>query len=520
VLAAVVASALLLALVTGLVASMTALVITRRARDHAEDLSRTGWQAVDQFVTEVTKERLLNQPGLYPLRKALLQEARRYYDDYLRQRPVKRSLHAEQALARTRVAQISSVIGPTDEAINQFEQAVALWENLVSAQPANGRYRKELADALNEQGLVLMRLKGRSAEVLRVFHRALELIEPQATASDSPAVSHELSMILLNIGAVQKERGEAEEAIKSIQRSLVIEAERPAEHADSLDSSIAMAKGHTLLGQLYFEEFEKVEPALAEYQQAIQLLEKVIGLHPELPDSALELAFLLGDLNRIEQFQGKLDSARASITKALAILERLERQYPNVLDYEHALAGIYQMMSDLHFKRREFADALGFAQKNQTVLKSLVEHHPDHVNLRLDLAQSQNLLGRILEQSGEPVEALRSFQRAIDIYESMPELDAHGRYLLACNIALSVRLVGVKNGPGDTIELAKLSKADQLRRERYGSRAIELLRRAVRDGSLDLDVLQADTDLDALRDRTDFEALVNEVRAKRTSAKE
>ena len=284
-------------------------------------------------------------------------------------------------------------------------------------------------------------------------------------------------MILLNIGEAQREQGQPKEAIESIQRSLMIEADLAAENPSSLDSSISMAKGHALLGQIFLGDPDGIEPALTEYQQAILLLEKVTQLHPELPDQAFELALLLGDLNRLQQMAGKLDSALGSAGKAMEILERLDRQYPNVLNYQEGLAGIYHMMSDLHRQRREPTEALAFAQKAQALLGRLVELHPENVNLRLDLAKSQNNLGRMLQQTGEPVDALRSFQRAIDLYESMPELDSRDSYLLACNIALCIRLIGVKNGSGDTVELSKLSKADLLRRERYGNRAVELLRR-------------------------------------------
>ena len=37
------------------------------------------------------------------------------------------------------------MIGSTTEAIDQFQQAVALWDNLVAAEPANPIYREELA---------------------------------------------------------------------------------------------------------------------------------------------------------------------------------------------------------------------------------------------------------------------------------------------------------------------------------------------------------------------------------------
>ena len=98
---------------------------------------RQARQSVNQFFARVSDEKLLNQPGMYPLRDALLQDAQRFYEDFLNRRGGDPSLRAELAGARTRVARISSLIGSTSEAIGQFEQAVTLWDGLVAAQPAN-----------------------------------------------------------------------------------------------------------------------------------------------------------------------------------------------------------------------------------------------------------------------------------------------------------------------------------------------------------------------------------------------
>ena len=295
---------------------------------------------------------------------------------------------------------------------------------------------------------------------------------------------------------------------------LSIESKLAAKDPGELDSIIAMAKGHALLGQIFIAQPEGAAPALTEYQQAVELLEKVNHEHPELSEEGLELALLLGDLGTIQQMAGKLDSALASGSKAAEILERLERQHPSVLNYEQGLASTYNMISELHRHRREPAEAIAFVHKARTLLERLIGLHPDDAYLRLDLAKSQNTLGRVLQETGEPVEALRSFQRAVDLYESMPELDQRNCYNLACNVALSIPLIGVKNGTAKSVDISKLSKGDQLRRKRYGDRAIEALRTAVKAEFLDLDILRSDTDLDPLRDRPDFQSLMDEVEKK------
>ena len=160
--AVMISGVLLSALIAGVVGSVTGLILARRERDRAEGSFRQARQAVNHFFTRVSQEKLLNQPGLHPLRNALLEDAQRFYEDFLRKRSGDRSLRAELALARTHLAQISSVTGSTTEAVGQFQQAIALWEDLVATQPANPAYREELARALNEQGVVIMRMKGRT----------------------------------------------------------------------------------------------------------------------------------------------------------------------------------------------------------------------------------------------------------------------------------------------------------------------------------------------------------------------
>ena len=517
--AAILCGMFVLALILGFAGIITDLISARRQRDRARDSFNRARQAVNQIFARVSQGRIFNQPGMHPVRNALLKDTQQFYEDFLNHHGGDPTLPAELASATTHVAQILSVKGSTTEAIGQFQHAVAIWESLVSAQPANAAYREGLARTLNEQGMVIMQSKDRRAEALGIFQRARGLIEADVAERHSTETAHELSTILLNIVEMRREQGQEEEAIKCVEQSLAIESQQAIEDPNPLDSSIFMAKGHALLGQILMEKLEGSEPALAEFQQAVTLLEQVTRQHPELADQDLELAFSLGNLSYVQQKTGKLDSALSSAKKAVEILERLDRRYPNVLSHQESLVSSYMMISGAHRLRREPSEALAFAQKARILLEQLVGLHPENVNLRLDLADSQNRLGRLLKQTGEPVEALRSFQHAIDIYESMPELDRRNRYLLAGNVALSIPLIGVKNGSGDALNFLKLSKGDLLRRERYGNRALELLHQAAEGGFPDLETLQTDPDLDSIRDRPDFQSIIDEVAARTSEAK-
>ena len=131
--AAAVALVLVLALVAGIVGITTGWFLARRERNRADESFRQAQRTVDQFFARVSEEPLLNQPGLHPLRKALLQDAQRFYEDFLDQRGGDPSLRTELAAARARVAKITGLIGSPAEAVHQYQEAVALWVGLVAS---------------------------------------------------------------------------------------------------------------------------------------------------------------------------------------------------------------------------------------------------------------------------------------------------------------------------------------------------------------------------------------------------
>src|SRR5262249_30247726 len=206
----------------------------------------------------------------------------------------------------------------------------------------------------------------------------------------------------------------------------------------------------------------------------------------------------------------KGDWARGSSRRSIELLERLDRQYPGALQYQEGLAQAYNLSSELHRRRREPVESLAFAEKARPLLERLVAEHPAEIDNRIDLSKSHNNIGRMQQQSGDPAEALRSFQHAVDLLEGLPELDARNSYNLACNLALCIPLIGAKPGSQGVDHEEGLPGSEQARRKLYGDRAIEVLRRAVRGGFLNAEILQSDPDLAALRGREEFRQIVND----------
>jgi len=513
-------------LVAALIASITGttigLVRVRRDRDRANRAFHEARQTINQFFTRLTEERLLQQPGLLPLRNELLRDARRFYGDLLDQRGALLVRSADSALTRVQLAKIIELTGSRTDAIAHYQQAIASWEELAAVQPGNEDYQARLAQTLTDLGTLLLRSAGRLSDALHSFERARKLVE-RLIQLDPHSVRERrrLGQILISIAEVQKRLGKADQATSLLEQVLAIESALASEDPQSLDPLIALAKANSELGRILSEQPAESFPAMAAYQRAVEIREAVVRSHSELPEQAHQFALDLRDLSTLQGKAGESESALQNLARALEILNRIDQLYPGIATYKAALGASCNMMSNLERQRGEYTEALGVAQKAHTVFEQLVGEYPQVTSYRRGLAQSYCNLGRLFARTGQLEEALRSFQRAIDFYESLSEIDLQDSYNLACSLALSIPLMGAKRErrSKDSTSQGKdappdLSMGGKLRRQRSGDRAMEVLRAAARSGFLSSEMLQTDTDLDPLRPRMDFQSLVKELEEK------
>jgi tetratricopeptide (TPR) repeat protein len=106
---------------------------TLREQKRAEENFRRARRAVDDSMTRVSESRLLGKPGLQALRNELLEEALRYYKEFLSDAGDDPHIKAEVASAYLRLSQLQETMGRTDESLQSLQQGLDLVEQVLAS---------------------------------------------------------------------------------------------------------------------------------------------------------------------------------------------------------------------------------------------------------------------------------------------------------------------------------------------------------------------------------------------------
>lgn len=362
----------------GAVALIDRNVRTEAARKQSEESFQEAKSAVNDLFTRVSEERLLNEPGLQPVRHDLLQRAREYYERFLQRRSNDPALKSELAATHFRMGLIVEELESPEAALVWFQKARDQQQAQVAAQPDSLAAARALSNTLMAMGrtsLKLGKLDDADANFSDAEKLRAGLIEKAMIADEKFELQRLFANCRMNLGLVERQRGNLDQA-----RDLYLEAQdqrRKALPAKPQDRAMRrdLAKGFYNLANLAIDRSD--EAALREnVDEAIQRLEELLAENPR----DLDDQYLLSLCYRL----------RADLFAALA--PRDPQFVPQAIDdYSHA-ASIVQKLSDL----------------NPSVAKYLRELVSLSVNL-----------GQLIAQQQRPDEALLQFRKALALLQQL-----------------------------------------------------------------------------------------------------
>jgi serine/threonine-protein kinase len=400
-------------------------------RDYAERNFRRALSAVDQMLTEVAEEQLAWEPRMEEKRRALLQQALRFYQEFLNEKSTDPALRKETGLAYKRMGDVSRLLEQYDQALNAYGEATALLGQLADDFPARPEYRQELATCHNFQGEVL-RQASRPREAGAAYKQALRLQEQLAAEYPAElAYQQDLARTYYNQGILFKEdnhAGEAEAAfLRAIETLQQLVKDNPAEPKYQQH----LARSYLNLGPV-LRATNRPQLAQERYNQAIALLTKLAQAYPDNPDYRhevgvcfLNLGNLLADSNRQE--------ADKAYAEARQRFQDLARDFPRVPIYRQKLANFYNSLGSLRARTGDLAGASAAWEEALALFDKLAAERPNVPAHQADLALVYGNLGWLLTTQKKWADARQQLQRAVACLKSAlpPEGARNPAYLAA-----------------------------------------------------------------------------------------
>jgi serine/threonine protein kinase/tetratricopeptide (TPR) repeat protein len=421
-------------------------------RTRAEESFRLARKAVDELFTQVSESKLLNVPGLQPLRRELLQIALAYYQEFLRRQADDPGLRAELAATYQRVGEITALIGSKTDAIAACRSAIEIRQALVRARPNDRLARADLAASY--QALATTQIEvGEAEQAEATFRKALDLRRQLAREGPAPAVptkDDDRNAAALVAEGAREYPGCYEAAVAETLQSLsdlYKAADRTAEARKAAQEALAIR-----------ERLGKGFPSVVAYRAALAVAQMQVRLLPDQSGGAEAPKLLAGDFRELfaqvagnlgegedaKDLRGLIFALQPLVTnpelvkmlqegsfgpkpnprieedlrRALGAVDAFARKNPSLTIARNFSATMNAALGQYYLNTGQSAKAIAPYRTAVSSMEGLTHDHPEVPDYRKETGSFLLALANALADSGEAAEAERTYLRAIVSFES------------------------------------------------------------------------------------------------------
>jgi serine/threonine-protein kinase len=403
-----------------------ALEQARTNEAEARENLRLAREAVDEYCTRVSEQRLLHQPGMEGLRKELLQTAQAYYQKFVQQQGQDPEFRVGLARAYNRLALLTAVIDSASEAVPLYQQAATIFEQLIAEEPANADHRNELGNVYNSLSIVEKRL-GHREEAQTAAHKALVLREELVREHPGhETYHHNLAISYFNAGLSKSSARSSTEVEKLYHKAQELEEQLVKDHPLTKPYQSQLAIIANSLGVLYRERGQFTE-AVKAHKQAVTLRQNLVQLSPQDTTYRSYLAESHNNLGSLYWEKGQIAEAREALDKARELYGELAHDHPQVTSYQENLATVLTNLSVLRPAPSGTRESEAQLQQALEIWTRLTREHPKVVDYRYDLADCHMQRGIFFSTTVQAGRCVAEYDKAIAILEQLSSDDPSNR---------------------------------------------------------------------------------------------
>jgi serine/threonine protein kinase/tetratricopeptide (TPR) repeat protein len=388
-----------------------------RERQRAETNLRKAREAVDRVFT-LAAEKMVHQPHMEQIRRALLEDALEFYQGFLNQSSTDPSIQHETARAGLRVAWIYMLVGKPTKSEEPLRQAAHILERLSTEFPTVAEYRVDLAlayDRLAMQfghpiGAGFVRWEGGIAE------RRKELAVREKLVDDFPTVPQyrdDLAYCHSGLGNCLVRVGQNEEAEQQYRQALAVLAKRQADFPNFGQHLGYLAHAHHWLGNVLMNT-NRLEEAEKHLRESLALREQLVVEEPN-GSNRQHLSHIQAWLGDLHSRMGKPNEAEQFYRDAIATMGGVVAEFPSTSEYSRQFASYHGSLGRLLKTTGQAQEAEMMLQRQLAIRNKMLADFPDLLTQDPGfLAWDHYDLALLYHGADRPREAVEHFRQAID----------------------------------------------------------------------------------------------------------
>jgi serine/threonine protein kinase/tetratricopeptide (TPR) repeat protein len=390
--------------------------------------------------------------------------------------------------------------GKLVEAGREFQEMVAIYSKLAKEFPDVPEYAHQQALGYINLGN-LLRARKRPKDAEAAWHRALDLLAKLANElAGVPMYRQDLARAWMQLAVFLGASRRTEEAEQAYGKALALREALAKQFPRQGAYRQELATTHSNLAVLWAQA-NRPREAETSYRKALALLEALVAEGPVVPAYYQELIVNYTSLANLLEAQGR-SGAEKSRRRVQKLQEKLVTAYPKVPAFRHALAGTLTARAKRLLDEDNPAQARPFLEGAARHLGAAVELSPREPTYRRALRAAQWDLANALL-------TLKDHAGAGKVAKELAAGGPNKRLEYPRVAGVLARCAGLA-----TADNALAGPKRKELAQAYGTRAVELLGKAVAAGFQDAKYLKETADLQPLRERADFKKLVSELDAR------
>jgi tetratricopeptide (TPR) repeat protein len=402
-------------------------------KERAEGSYRLSRLALDRSVRLILDDPRLQHGPLEKLRLDVASAQLEFYEQFVEQYGRDPAHASDLAYSHLTMGHLANEFGEQDRALMHFEEGRRLYEQLTADSEGLIQYGKNLATCWNQVACIEYD-RQRNRDVENAYEHAREILERliDSTPDDDETLLY-LAETLKNQGNLWRDTGRGEGAVDLHRRAVHFARtalrDSPSDWAQGTLAMTLNELGYSceriirwnVAGLPHWDEAD------AAYREARELFRELITAEPDNVEWLTGLAYThlnLASINGTEH----ADTAETEYLAGLQIWERLVRDHPDVPGYSVRYAESIGYYGDMLRSCQRYDDA---AEAYRTALRISDEvRNPgaDAVTVRRITAYAHYGLGLIHSETGRVAESISMLSEAARIYDDLaatvPDMNA------------------------------------------------------------------------------------------------